>query len=76
MPSESTSGAITDPADAVLVDSSGAVPRGEEHRDEQAEVSEAVQEPAKVMRIGSMVKQLLDEVRSGPFGRSEPHPPA
>lgn len=33
--------------------------------DEEVEVSnEAVQEPAKVMRIGSMVKQLLDEVRA------------
>jgi len=28
------------------------------------EVEESVQQPAKVMRIGSMVKQLLDEVRS------------
>jgi len=27
----------------------------------------AVTEPAKVMRIGSMVKQLLDEVRSAPL---------
>jgi hypothetical protein len=28
---------------------------------------EAVTEPAKVMRIGSMVKQLLDEVRQAPL---------
>jgi hypothetical protein len=33
------------------------VAEGEERR-------EAVEEPAKVMRIGSMIKQLLDEVRS------------
>jgi hypothetical protein len=31
------------------------------------DVSESVQEPAKVMRIGSMVKQLLEEVRSAPL---------
>jgi hypothetical protein len=31
---------------------------------EVAERREAVEEPAKVMRIGSMIKQLLDEVRS------------
>jgi len=31
------------------------------------EVSESVQEPAKVMRIGSMVRQLLEEVRSAPL---------
>lgn len=29
--------------------------------------SETVTEPAKVMRIGSMVKQLLEEVRSAPL---------
>jgi hypothetical protein len=34
---------------------------------EEAEVGEAVQSPAKVMRIGSMVKQLLDEVRAAPL---------
>lgn len=29
--------------------------------------NEAVQHPAKVMRIGSMIKQLLDEVRHAPL---------
>ena len=29
--------------------------------------AELVEEPAKVMRIGSMIKQLLDEVRSAPL---------
>jgi hypothetical protein len=32
--------------------------------DAGAEVGESVERPAKVMRIGSMVKQLLEEVRS------------
>lgn len=31
------------------------------------EPSESVEQPAKVMRIGSMVRQLLDEVRSAPL---------
>ena len=31
---------------------------------EEAEERELVSEPAKVMRVGSMIKQLLDEVRS------------
>ncbi len=36
--------------------------------EEQAEaVSEMVEQPAKVMRIGSMIKQLLDEVRAAPL---------
>lgn len=30
-------------------------------------VSETITEPAKVMRIGSMVKQLLEEVRNAPL---------
>ena len=38
-------------------------------RDEAAEErqTESVNEPAKVLRIGSMVKTLLDEVRSAPL---------
>ncbi len=31
------------------------------------ELREAVEQPAKVMRIGSMVKQLLEEVRQAPL---------
>ena len=43
------------------------IERGEivEAEEEAAEaVQEAVQEPGRVMRIGSMIKQLLDEVRA------------
>ena len=39
--------------------------RREANPDEPA--SEAIEQPAKVMRIGSMVKQLLDEVRQAPL---------
>src|SRR5579864_4781676 len=38
---------------------------GDEGRDESAR--EVVEQPAKVMRIGSMIKQLLDEVRQSPL---------
>ncbi len=34
------------------------------------ESREAVEHPAKVMRIGSMIKQLLDEVRQAPLDRA------
>jgi hypothetical protein len=34
---------------------------------EPAEATESVQQPAKVMRIGSMIKQLLEEVRRAPL---------
>jgi hypothetical protein len=35
--------------------------------DEAKPETESVQSPAKVMRIGTMVKQLLDEVRAAPL---------
>src|SRR6516164_2142111 len=33
----------------------------------ETDTSETVEQPAKVMRIGSMIKQLLDEVRQAPM---------
>ena len=35
--------------------------------DEQISVTDLVQQPAKVMRIGTMIKQLLEEVRAAPL---------
>ncbi|MBK6762453.1 MAG: bacterial proteasome activator family protein [Micrococcales bacterium] len=35
--------------------------------DDSANVADLVEQPAKVMRIGSMIKQLLDEVKSAPL---------
>jgi hypothetical protein len=35
--------------------------------DENASPTELIEQPAKVMRIGSMIKQLLEEVRSAPL---------
>jgi hypothetical protein len=34
---------------------------------EEDDLRESVERPAKVMRIGSMIKQLLDEVRAAPL---------
>jgi hypothetical protein len=39
----------------------------EEPRERVTNPADLVEQPAKVMRIGSMVKQLLDEVRSAPL---------
>ncbi|MGP3998559.1 bacterial proteasome activator family protein [Streptomyces sp. 8N706] len=46
-----------------------ASPGGGEGDDESREVpvTEMVEQPAKVMRIGSMIKQLLEEVRAAPL---------
>jgi hypothetical protein len=35
--------------------------------DEQISVTDLVHQPAKVMRIGTMIKQLLEEVRAAPL---------
>ena len=38
-----------------------------EQDEDSANVADLVEQPAKVMRIGSMIKQLLDEVKSAPL---------
>jgi hypothetical protein len=43
----------------------GASGSGEE--DEERPITELVEQPAKVMRIGSMIRQLLDEVKAAPL---------
>lgn len=43
------------------------MPGGGGSDDEQTDVSDLVEQPAKVMRIGSMIKQLLEEVRAAPL---------
>ncbi len=40
---------------------------GEGQTDDAEPERESVEQPAKVMRIGSMIKQLLDEVRQAPL---------
>jgi hypothetical protein len=46
--------------------------QGGQSQGEQDEGSESVQQPAKVMRIGSMIKLLLEEVRSSESDLDEP----
>jgi hypothetical protein len=48
----------------------GSVGPGDEGREDEAReapLTEMVEQPAKVMRIGSMIKQLLEEVRAAPL---------
>src|SRR5579864_9488397 len=58
-----------DPVETVLLEPgerpSGLVPPGD--AGEERDVTESVEQPAKVMRIGSMIRQLLDEVRAAPL---------
>ncbi|HEX5266076.1 MAG TPA: bacterial proteasome activator family protein [Acidimicrobiales bacterium] len=45
----------------------GRVPQEDGEGDRSPATTETVEQPAKVMRIGSMIKQLLDEVRNAPL---------
>jgi hypothetical protein len=40
---------------------------GEEGDDGERNIAELVEQPAKVMRIGGMIRQLLEEVKSAPL---------
>ncbi len=44
-----------------------AVETGQEENSSERPVTEMVEQPAKVMRIGSMIRQLLEEVRAAPL---------
>lgn len=45
----------------------GGAPAGDDGEPREIPVTEMVEQPAKVMRIGSMIKQLLEEVRAAPL---------
>jgi hypothetical protein len=53
--------------DEVLSASPGATPPESDGAGADVERRESIEQPAKVMRIGSMVKQLLEEVRQAPL---------
>lgn len=50
----------------VTVDPDSVLPPGQAE-EESAEATDFISQPAKVMRIGAMVKTLLDEARSAPL---------
>ncbi len=58
-----------DPRVVVLGPSGMAVAGGTDEDGEEAErqLTDLVEQPAKVMRIGSMIRQLLEEVKSAPL---------
>ncbi len=57
---------------SVLAAAAGATPAGESEGegdgdDDVRGITDLVEQPAKVMRIGSMIRQLLEEVKSAPL---------
>ena len=69
-----TGGMTDDPsADAIPTEGSLDLPQDKPTQAGEREVISLVEQPAKVMRIGTMIKQLLEEVRAAPLdeaGRS------
>lgn len=62
---QDNSGAV--PADEILVTGPGTDSETSGGSESTSEAEETVSEPGKVMRIGSMIKQLLEEVRQAPL---------
>jgi hypothetical protein len=51
----------------VVIGPGGMATAGGDEDDDGASVAELVEQPAKVMRIGSMIRQLLEEVKAAPL---------
>ena len=51
----------------LVVGPDGIAMAGEQSGESERPVTEMVEQPAKVMRIGSMIRQLLEEVRTAPL---------
>ena len=58
----------------MIIDSDG-TPTAELVGDDGDQVTDLVEEPAKVMRIGSMIRTLLEEVKAAPVDEAGAHPP-
>jgi hypothetical protein len=55
------------PGRVVIVGPDGMAVGGDDEQARERPVVEMVEQPAKVMRIGSMIRQLLEEVRAAPL---------
>ena len=51
----------------VIVEGDDSVPKTEPEGEEATSVTDLIEHPAKVIRIGMMIKQLLEEVRAAPL---------
>ncbi len=57
----------TDDDNIEIINDGGPDVRGDKADDDERSVTDLVEQPAKVMRIGTRIKQLLDEVRAAPL---------
>jgi hypothetical protein len=54
----------------IVIDPQGSQVAGQAEAGEVEQVTDLVEEPAKVMRIGSMIRMLLEEVKAAPVDES------
>jgi hypothetical protein len=66
-PSDSSTEAEHNPRVVVVGPDGMAVERTQDEQRESRSVTDLIEQPAKVMRIGSMIKQLLEEVKAAPL---------
>jgi Protein of unknown function (DUF2587) len=64
---EQTNGEVHDSPRIVVVGPDGVATETEVHESRERPVTEMIEQPAKVMRVGNMIRQLLEEVRAAPL---------
>jgi Protein of unknown function (DUF2587) len=65
--SEQTNAEVRDHPKVVVVGPDGIAVETDAEESRERPVTEMVEQPAKVMRVGSMIRQLLEEVRAAPL---------
>ncbi|HEY2314994.1 MAG TPA: bacterial proteasome activator family protein [Streptosporangiaceae bacterium] len=64
---EQTNGEIHDSPRIVVVGPDGVATETDVQQSRERPVTEMIEQPAKVMRVGNMIRQLLEEVRVAPL---------
>jgi hypothetical protein len=65
--SEQTNGEVHDSPRIVVVGPDGVATETDVQESRERPVTEMIEQPAKVMRVGNMIRQLLEEVRAAPL---------
>src|SRR5215469_9271913 len=64
---EQTNGEVHDSPKIVVVGPDGVATETDVQESRERPVTEMIEQPAKVMRVGNMIRQLLEEVRAAPL---------
>ena len=64
---DQTNGEVHDSPRIVVVGSDGVATETDAQESRERPVTEMIEQPAKVMRVGNMIRQLLEEVRAAPL---------